>query len=142
LDAPPDSTDARLQALRRFFLYRYQEEVQKSYPAFRDVFPFWGGSRLDLVRINGGVRVHFLYREGDAAEHLVVVHDLTVSGAAEADEREAGFVQLAVKAQAPLAHFVLRPPFEDRFDEVEQHAVAAVAQHARRRPGMRAYGQN
>jgi hypothetical protein len=141
LTAAPDSTDARLQALRRFFLLRYHEAIQRGYLAFRDLFPLVGGSRLDLVRINGGHRVHFVYRGGHSGEHLVVVHDLTieVGDAEEATERR--FVRWALAIDDPLAHFIVRPPYEEAFDQVEREALAAVDRHAKLRPSLR-HSQN
>jgi len=141
LTPAPDSTDARLQSLRRFFLLRYHEAIQREFIAFRDLFPLVGGSRLDLVRINGGHRVHFLYQEGQAGEHLVVVRDLTVDGGDAEEQTERRFVRWALNIEDPLAHFVLRPPYEDRFDQVEEEALAAVRRHARRRPQLR-HSQN
>lgn len=113
-------------ALRRFFLLRYNEEVKREYPAFRGVFPLTEGSRLDLVRINGGARVHFLYGRGEPGEHLVVIHDLMLSGRHDEEVEERRFVRWALDIGEALAHFVVEAPFNERFDQVEAEALAAV----------------
>jgi hypothetical protein len=122
----PGSADALLGSLRRFFLLRYNEHVKRNYPAFRGVFPLTEGSRLDLVRINGGDRVHFLYARGESAEHLVVIHDLTLSGRDGDAGEERRFVRWALGIESTLAHFIVEPPFEDQFERVEEEALAAV----------------
>lgn len=141
MTAAPDSTDARLQALRRYFLLRYHEHIQRTFLAFRDLFPLVGGSRLDLVRINGGHRVHFVYREGQAGEHLVVVHDLTVEVGDAEEKTERRFVRWALNIDDPTAHFVVRPPYEDAFEQVDREALAAVERASKQRPRLR-HSQN
>lgn len=126
-----DSAEAELDALRRFFLLRYHDEIRKRYPIFQGMFPLAVGSRLDLVHVNGAARVHFVYRAADGGTHLVVVHDLTLEVGQASAEAERRLVTRAIGAEDSLVHFVVRPPFRDRFEAVEEEAVAAVARHAR-----------
>lgn len=128
------SVEEELQALRRFFLLRYHEKVRHEYTAFRNVFPLEVGSRLDVIQINGGSRVHFLYRQGIEGEHLVVLRGLTYGGDLMDEEAERAFVRRALGIEHSLAHFILLPPYTHRFEQVEEEAIAAVARHARLRP--------
>lgn len=141
MTADPDSTASLLGALRRYFLLRYREIVLREHAIVRGAFPLHDGSRLDLVRVNGGSRVHFLYRDGTPGEHLVVVHDLTLVGT-EDEEVERRFVAGAIRAEASLAHFVLAPPYDAQFERVEREAVEAVGRHAQRRPHPSSHLQN
>ena len=130
----PETVRGQLQALRQFFLFRYSEEARKRYMVFHSVFPFVQGTRLDLVQVNGGARVHFIYRQGAGGEHLVVVHDLMLDVGDAVEDQERRLVLRSLDMEGSLAHFVLRPPYTERFDLVEEEAVAAVSRHARLRP--------
>lgn len=134
MTANPETARGQLEALRRFFLFRYAEEVRRHYPAFYNSFPLSAGTRVDLVQVNGGERAHFVWQRGSDGEHLVVIHDLTISGAGVGADHEQGFVRRALELADPMAHYVLQPPFDHCYDEVEQEAVDAVARHAKIRP--------
>lgn len=134
LTAEPDSLEGQLHALCLFFLMRYREEIVRRFPAFRGAFPLDGASRLDLVVVNGGGRVHFVYRRGEEG-HVVVMRELTLGGHGSDASAETPFVLRALDVEEPLVHFVLHPPYSGRFDRVEEEAVIAVRRHARIRPG-------
>lgn len=120
-----------LAAIRRYFLYAYFEQVQRLFPLSRSFFPLANGSRLDLVQVNGGNRVHFLYRDRDDGQHHVVIHDVMMDAADQGDSAERRFVQRALRVDDSVAHFVLRPPFRDRFEDVDRLAAETVVRNAK-----------
>jgi hypothetical protein len=134
----PTVVEQELEALRRFFILRYGEEAAYRSPQADD-FPLLRGHRLDLALVNGAERAHFVYQRGDGGrQHLVVIHHLTLGASGVSEEDERRLVSRGIGADETLAHFILRPPFIERFDLVEEQAVAAAERHARAasRPGI------
>lgn len=129
--ALPGEAEVLLDALHRFFLWSYHEAIQRDYPLVHTVFPLSGSSRLDLVHVPGSGRVHFVYSLGDGAAHRVFVRSLSLGGWGGSEEDEKSSVSRYLTLADVLVHFVVDPPFEERFDRVRKLAVEAAASHAR-----------
>lgn len=129
---PSNDASDQLDALRRFFLWRYSEVAQAEYAAVSSVFPLVGSSRLDLVHVAGSGRVHFLFSEGDGRSHRSYVHALTLGEALPPLEGEKEVVARHLGSARVVLHFVVEPPFDQRFEGVGREAEKAVAAHARR----------
>lgn len=129
---PSGGAKDQLEALHRFFLWRYHEAVQRGYPIAHSVFPLSGSSRLDLVHVPSTGRVHFLYGPGDGKAHRTFLHSLSVEVGTGSLEKEKSLVARHFQFRQILVHFALEPPFADQFDRVDEQAMQAVALHARR----------
>lgn len=120
-----------LEALAHFFLWCYAQTVQRDYGLVATIFPLFASSRVDLVHVVPSGRVHFLFRSGDDGRHRFFLHALTLSPSDGGPEAEKQCVAHRFGAKDIVVHFVLDPPFQQRFDEVGQVAEALALRHAR-----------
>lgn len=118
-----------LEALHRFFLLSYREEAQRRMPAGWTRLPLAVSSHVDVVAVNGGRRAHFLFAPATGERHGGRMHDVTVAGDAVDADREKAFVARQFETRRHVVHFVVRPPFDERFERVGRMARESVADH-------------
>lgn len=119
-----------LRALHRFFLLSYREEAQRRLPGAWIRLPLAVSSHVDVVAVNGGHRAHFLFSSTDREGHGGRIHDVTVAGEPADPDAEKAFVARQYRTAGETVHFIVRPPFEERFERVGRLARESAVEHA------------
>jgi hypothetical protein len=119
------------EALHRYFLLNYREEAIQRKPMMWDLFPLALASRLDMVLVNGGHTAHFFFSRPQTREHVAFIHHVEVAGAGGDAAAETAFLAHQFDGPDTLLHFVLEAPLVGQFDQVDDEARAAAAEHAR-----------
>lgn len=118
-----------LEALQRFFVLSYREEAQRRLPAGWTRLPLAVSSHVDVVAVNGGRRAHFLFAPSSRDGHGGRMHDVTVAGQRVDADQEKAFVARQFRDRRHVVHFVVRPPFDERFERVGRVARESAAEH-------------